>query len=171
MTSSESTADHRRTARTLSATCAIITCSDSRTEETDSSGQLIKSELLAAGHEILHYQIVPDDVEIVRSLIQRRVSESVDVILLNGGTGIARRDVTFDVVELLLEKTLPGFGEIFRMLSYDEVGAASMLSRATAGIIGGTIVFSMPGSTNAVQLAMQKLIIPELKHLVWELTR
>ena len=171
MTSSESTAEHRRTANSISAKCAIITCSDTRTEQNDKSGQLIKSELGTAGHEIVHYQIIPDDIEIVRSLVEKCVSEDVDAILLNGGTGIARRDVTFDVVESLLDKTLPGFGELFRMLSFEEVGAASMLSRATAGIIGGTLVFSMPGSTNAVRLAMQKLIVPELKHLVWELSR
>ncbi|TDI74886.1 MAG: MogA/MoaB family molybdenum cofactor biosynthesis protein [Bacteroidetes bacterium] len=171
MTPSKSTDQHRSSADTISADCAIITCSDTRTELTDTSGKQIRTQLEDSGHQVIRYQIVPDDIDLVRSLVEKLVADQVDVILLNGGTGIARRDVTYDVIESMLHKTLPGFGEIFRMLSYEEVGAAAMLSRAIAGTIDGTLIFSMPGSSNAVRLAMSRLIVPELKHLVWELRR
>ncbi len=171
MSGSQSTSEHRKSAGDVSANCSIITCSDTRTVETDTSGQYIQSQLLAADHQIVNYQIIPDDVHRVRVLIGEQLTSSVDVILLNGGTGIARRDVTYDVIASMLERTLPGFGELFRALSFEEIGAASMLSRAVAGTIGGTLIFSMPGSTNAVSLAMDKLILPELRHLVWELRR
>jgi molybdopterin adenylyltransferase len=171
MSSSESTTNHRNSAHDISARCAVITCSDTRTPDSDTSGQLICSGLKEAGHDVALYRIIPDDVVAVRRLIDEQVSANIDVILLNGGTGITQRDVTYDVVASMLKKTLPGFGEIFRALSYEEIGAASMLSRAVAGTIDATLVFSMPGSTNAVRLAMSKLIIPEVRHLVWELRR
>lgn len=171
MTGSRSTSEHRKSADDISANCAIITCSDTRTVENDTSGLHIRSCLEAENHRVIEYQIVPDNPDLVRSLIQEQLNKSIDVILINGGTGIARRDVTYDVIAAMLDRTLPGFGEIFRTLSFAQIGAASMLSRAIAGTIEGTLIFSMPGSTNAVRLAMGKLIIPELRHLVWEMRR
>lgn len=123
-----------------------------------------------AGHAVVSYRIVPDDYDRIVDTVSELVQE-VEVILLTGGTGITRRDGTFEAVSSLLEKTLPGFGEIFRVLSYDDIGPAAMLSRATAGVFRNTLVFSMPGSTGAVRLAMEKLIVPELSHLTWELVR
>jgi len=171
MTSSRSTSEHRKTAADISANCSIITCSDTRTVETDTSGQHIRSRLEADNHLVVEYHIIPDVPDDIRDLLLAQLNKSVDVILINGGTGIARRDVTYDVIASMLDRTLPGFGEIFRTLSYKEIGAASMLSRAVCGTIGHTLIFSIPGSTNAVRLAMEKLIIPELRHLVWELRR
>jgi len=126
--------------------------------------------LADAGHSVAVYRIVPDEFDEITETISQLVLD-VEVILLTGGTGITRRDGTFEAVSSMLEKTLPGFGEIFRMLSYDEIGPASMLSRATAGVFENTLIFSMPGSTGAVKLAMEKLIVPELSHLAWELVR
>lgn len=151
--------------------CAVITVSDTRTVETDRSGQMIQTLLQAAGHGIAFYTLVPDEPESVRSQILT-LSQRPDIaaILLSGGTGIAPRDTTYDAIADLLEKTLPGFGEIFRWLSYQEIGSRAIASRAIAGTLGRTLVFSMPGSTNAVTLALQKLILPELRHLVGQLT-
>jgi molybdenum cofactor biosynthesis protein B len=150
--------------------CAVVTISDTRSEETDTSGALIRSRLSEAGFEIVSYRIVPDDTSLIGSLLDE-LTDSCEAILLNGGTGISRRDTTFEAVSDRLEKTLPGFGEIFRMLSFEEVGPAAMLSRAVAGLYGDTLVFSMPGSTGAVRLAMDRLILPELQHMVWEVVR
>jgi molybdenum cofactor biosynthesis protein B len=165
-----STKSHRRSAEHLVLRCAIITCSDTRTPETDTSGAHIKAVLEGEGHRIAAYEIMKDDSEDIQALVRKLTDDGIDVILLNGGTGVARRDSTFDAVSAMLEKTLPGFGEIFRMLSFEDIGPAGMLSRATAGVIGRTLVFSMPGSTGAVRLAMGRLIAPELRHLVWEIT-
>ncbi|NUP99274.1 MAG: MogA/MoaB family molybdenum cofactor biosynthesis protein [Armatimonadetes bacterium] len=163
---------HRDSARGEAVRCAVITISDTRTAATDTSGGRIREALTDQGHAVSDYQLVPDEPAAIEPLVRSLCERSdVDAILLNGGTGIARRDRTYDVVAALLEKTLPGFGEIFRILSYEEVGAAAMLSRAIAGVRAGTLVFCMPGSTNAVELALQKLILPELQHLVWELRR
>jgi molybdopterin adenylyltransferase len=147
--------------------CAVITVSDTRTAETDRSGQLMQQLLLTAGHQVGDYIILKDEPSEIRTLLKNWGQRpEIDVILLNGGTGIAPRDTTYDAVASLLEKTLPGFGEIFRTLSYAEVGSRAMASRAIAGTLGHQIVFSVPGSSNAVQLAMEKLILPELRHLV-----
>lgn len=163
---------HRRSAEDLSARCAVLTVSDTRTNDTDTSGAELRTGLAAAGHEVTDYRIVPDEPEPIRELVLNWADrDDVDAVLINGGTGIARRDRTYDVVAGMLDKTLPGFGEIFRTLSYEQVGAAAMLSRAVAGVAGGTLVFVMPGSTNAVKLALHSLILPELRHLVWELRR
>lgn len=152
--------------------CAVITISDTRTAETDTSGALMSELLTAAGHQVIHTQIVPDEPEELAEAIHRLVGRAdCDAILTNGGTGIARRDATIEAVEPLLDKKLPGFGELFRMLSYNDIGAGAMLSRATAGVAGRTLVFCMPGSSGAVRLALEKLIIPELPHLAWELVR
>lgn len=171
--------------------CAVITVSDTRTEETDGSGRHIREALAADGHEVVMYRIVKDDAGQIRAAIEEAAGfgESkagvgdgegagagageprIRAILLNGGTGIGSRDGTYEVVAGMIEKRLDGFGEIFRMLSYEEVGAAAMLSRALAGSYRGTIVISMPGSTGAVRLAMDRLILPELGHLVREVSR
>jgi molybdenum cofactor biosynthesis protein B len=151
--------------------CAIITISDTRTPENDTSGAAIRTALDAAGHAVTRYQIVKDEPAQIATLVSELAAAGCQAILTNGGTGIARRDSTFEAIDALIEKRLPGFGELFRMLSYAEIGPAAMLSRATAGTIGGALVFCMPGSTGAVRLAMEKLIIPELPHLIWETIR
>ncbi len=149
---------------------AVVTVSDTRTPETDRSGQLIRSLVEAAGHQVVGYRIVPDEPDAVEAALEA-FAGTAQLVLFNGGTGISRRDRTYDVLSRRMEKVLPGFGELFRMLSYQEIGAAAMLSRATAGTYRGSVVVSMPGSTNAVRLAMEKLILPEIQHLAWELTR
>lgn len=165
-----SSTEHEQLARDTAVRCAVITVSDTRTEETDKSGQLIENLLAVAGHATSRKLIVRDEPAQIGALLDE-LSADADVILMNGGTGIAKRDSTWEAVAAKLEKTLPGFGEIFRMLSFEEIGPAAMLSRAIAGVYRDTIVFSMPGSANAVQLAMDKLIVPQLQHLVWEILR
>lgn len=172
MSNSGSSAGHRRAAAPLSVRCGVLTVSDTRTPDTDSSGALIRERLESAGHRVDAYAIVPDEPAQIEPLVRAWLArEDLDAVLVNGGTGIARRDRTYDVVAGLLDKTLPGFGELFRVLSYDQVGAAAMLSRAIAGVAQGTLVCVMPGSPQAVELAMDKLIVPELAHLAWELRR
>lgn len=151
---------------------AVVTVSDTRTEETDKSGQLIKKCLTDAGHQLVHYRIVRDEPDQIDEVVDDLVNEpECDAIIFNGGTGIARRDTTYDTVSKRLEKRLDGFGELFRMLSFDEIGAAAMLSRATAGVIQDTVIFLTPGSSNAVRLAMDKLITPEIAHVVFEMRK
>lgn len=149
---------------------AVVTVSDTRSPETDQSGQLLQETLRAAGHRIVFYAIVRDQpVQIeaqLRSLGQR---SDVDAVIFNGGTGIAPRDTTYDAIERLLEKQLPGFGELFRWLSYQEIGSRAIASRATAGVYQNKLVMSLPGSQKAVRLALDKLILPELIHLVTQL--
>src|SRR5262245_24171462 len=141
--------------------CAVLTVSDTRTEATDESGARLKGLLSEAGHEVVHYAIVPDDPARIRGALQPLFAERrIQAIFLTGGTGLAPRDTTFEAVRALFEKEIDGFGELFRMLSFAEIGAAAMLSRATAGIVAGKALFSMPGSTAAVELAMRKLAIP-----------
>lgn len=152
--------------------CAVLTVSDTRTEETDTSGALIKQLLTSAGHEIADYRIVKDEPFEIRLRLSEWASrDGVDAVLSNGGTGIAHRDTTYDVIASLLEKRLDGFGELFRVLSFQEIGAAAMLSRAVAGVFRRRVIVAMPGSTNAVRLAMEKLIVPELAHMVYELRK
>jgi molybdenum cofactor biosynthesis protein B len=150
--------------------CAVITVSDTRSPETDRSGQLIQQLLQEADHSVADYALVrdePDQIQKnVRILCQR---SDLDTVILNGGTGIAPRDTTYDAIERLLDKTLPGFGELFRWLSYQEIGSRAIASRAIAGVCQGKLIFSLPGSSNAVRLAMEKLILPELMHLVKQL--
>lgn len=145
--------------------CAVITVSDTRTEATDTSGARIRALLAEAGHEVTGHWIVPDEPAEIRRLLAA-VPAATEAIILNGGTGLARRDTTFEAVRDLFEKTIDGFGELFRMLSWEQIGAAAMMSRATAGVVGGRVVFSLPGSTAAVELAMTKLILPEIRHAV-----
>ncbi len=152
--------------------CAILTVSDTRTKETDASGALLRQALVEAGHEIIDYRIVRDEPLQIRQCLEDWSNDPrIDAIVSNGGTGIASRDTTYDVVARILDKRLDGFGELFRMLSYQEIGAAAMLSRATAGVYQGTVVFVLPGSTHAVRLALEKLILPELAHVVYELRK
>lgn len=151
--------------------CGIITISDTRTPDTDTSGAAIRAAAQGAGCTIAHYTIVPDEPTAIVALVRQFEHAGCQLILTSGGTGITKRDSTFEAIDGLLDKRLPGFGELFRMLSYEEIGAGAMLSRATAGLYGRALVFSMPGSTNAVQLALTKLILPELQHLVWETLR
>ncbi|PSN05806.1 molybdenum cofactor biosynthesis protein [filamentous cyanobacterium CCT1] len=147
--------------------CAVITVSDTRTVETDRSGQIIQTLLTEAGHRVHDYRIVPDEPDRIAPLCQTLAQGSeVDSIILTGGTGIAPRDTTYDAIAALLEKTLPGFGEIFRQLSFQEIGSRAIASRAVAGVYQSTLIFSLPGSSNAVTLAMKSLILPELPHLV-----
>jgi molybdenum cofactor biosynthesis protein B len=168
---SQSVAEHRAAAPERVG-CAIVTVSDTRTPETDKSGALMRERLEAAGHLIVGYTIVKDEPPQIVGTLERFASQpDCQAILFNGGTGIAQRDTTFDVIAGRLEKTLVGFGELFRMLSYEQIGAAAMLSRATAGVYRGRLVFSTPGSSNAVALAMDKLIAGELAHLVYEVTK
>jgi len=164
---------HIRDASGEAARCAVITLSDTRTEATDKSGRRIRELLEAAGHSTAHYQLLPDDPAALEPATRDLLARAdVDVVLTNGGTGISRRDQTIGVIERLLDRPLPGFGELFRMLSWEQIGSGAMLSRAIGGITaGGKLVFAMPGSTAAVELAMTKLILPELKHLLRELRK
>ncbi len=168
---SASTEEHRNAAPD-SIGCAVITVSDTRTFETDKSGRIMTERLEQAGHRIIGYRIVPDEPTEIADLLDHFCDQpDCQAILFNGGTGISSRDTTYDVIARKLEKELVGFGELFRMLSWDEIGAAAMLSRATAGVYRGRLVFSTPGSSNAVTLAMDKLIVDELGHLVYEVTK
>jgi molybdenum cofactor biosynthesis protein B len=168
---STSVEEHRDSAPE-SVRCVVITVSDTRTVETDRSGQIMRERLESAGHTIVGYAIVRDEPDQINAALDKwTATAECQAILFNGGTGIARRDTTFDVISRRLERTLPGFGELFRMLSYSEIGAAAMLSRATAGVLNGRMIISTPGSSNAVALAMDKLIAGELAHLVYEITK
>lgn len=154
----------------VSIACAVLTISDTRTPNTDKSGQLMKDQLAAAGHSVAHYQIVKDEPDQISTLVQTLAARlDIQTILLNGGTGIAPRDTTYDAIAQLLTKELPGFGEIFRQLSYAEIGSRAIASRAVAGThsrpTSNTLIFSVPGSTKAVKLALEALILPELVHL------
>lgn len=152
--------------------CAVITCSDTRTRETDTSGQLIMTLLKEHGHDVVTYRLVKDEpAQITEQIGASAGDDAVQAIIINGGTGISRRDSTFEAVDSMLEKRLDGFGEVFRYLTYQEIGSPAIMTRATAGIVKGKVLFSTPGSENAVRLAMQKLILPELGHLVRELTK
>lgn len=150
---------------------AIVTVSDTRTPETDVSGQTIRDLVTAAGHTVVDYRIVKDEPDHVLQALEEFSAGTARIIIFNGGTGIGRRDRTYDVISKSLEKTLPGFGEIFRLLSYQEIGAAAMLTRATAGVYRDKVIFSTPGSPHAVRLAVEKLILPEIQHVAWELIR
>lgn len=165
-------AEAHRASAPASVRCAVLTVSDTRTPETDSSGAMIREMLGFAGHGIAVYRIVPDEPDQIRRILMEWIARGdIQAILSNGGTGIAARDTTYDAIASLLDKRIDGFGELFRMLSWQEVGAAAMLSRAVAGVAGGTLIVAMPGSTNAVRLALTKLIVPELGHLVYEIAK
>ena len=152
--------------------CAVVTVSATRTLETDSGGQLVVDLLMAAGHVVQRREIIPDDPEVMTPLLlSLQGDEEVEAVLMTGGTGITSRDQTYETVTRLITRPIPGYGELLRMLSYEQVGAAAMLSRATAGLMQQTVVLTMPGSPRAVELAMEKIILPELCHLAREAGR
>jgi molybdenum cofactor biosynthesis protein B len=147
----------------------VVTVSDTRTHETDSGGALVAELLAGAGHEVVRREIVRDEPDAIAAAVRRGLAEpGVRALVLTGGTGVAPRDVTPDTVEPLLERVVPGFGELFRFLSFQEIGSAALLSRALAGIAAGRVVFVLPGSRGAVRLALEKLVLPELGHLAAE---
>lgn len=157
-------------AERIVAQCAILTVSDTRSPETDKSGQLMHQLLTEANHSIVEYTLLKDEPQQIQTLVSEwAIRPDIDAILLNGGTGIAPRDTTYDAIAALLQKELPGFGELFRALSYQEIGSRAMASRAIAGVFHQTLIFSLPGSSNAVRLGMEKLILPELTHLIRQL--
>jgi molybdenum cofactor biosynthesis protein B len=164
--------EHREKAGHGAVSIAIVTVSDTRTPETDANRQYIERRMAELGHTVAAYRLIKDEPDQVSTALDELAAlPEVRLILFNGGTGISPRDTTYDVISRMIEKTLPGFGELFRVLSFGQVGAAAMLSRATAGVYRGTLVFSMPGSPNAVETALEKLIIPEINHLAWEVVR
>jgi molybdenum cofactor biosynthesis protein B len=151
---------------------AILTISDTRTPETDTGGDTVDELMRGAGHEIVHRNIVRDEASSIRTeLVALLARPDVDAVITTGGTGISARDTTYEVVESMLEKKLDGFGEIFRMLSYEEIGAAAVLSRCVAGAVGTKFIACLPGSRNAVRLAAEKLLVPEISHVVFELRK
>ena len=161
--------DHEQHAR-ANLKVGVITASDSRTPETDESGGLIRTMLQDAGHSVDYYAIVPDDSEKISAALVSNL-ENLDAIIINGGTGITARDDTAEVVKSVLDKELEGFGELFRMLSFQEIGPAAMLSRAVAGVRHGKFVAALPGSPDACRLAMEKLLIPQLGHITYLLSK
>ena len=163
--------EHKSHAPT-SVRCFVLTVSDTRTRETDTGGRAIADLLLAAGHIVVDQTIVKDDPDLVRGTIERQLARpDVDAIITTGGTGITSRDSTYEAVSAMLHKRLDGFGELFRMISYADIGPAAMMSRAVAGLVAGRIVISLPGSEAAVRLAMERLVVPEIGHLVQQARR
>ena len=168
---SESVAKHRESAPDK-VRVAVLTVSDTRTPETDTGGDAVQGALEGAGHAVVDRTIVGDDAARIRTaLVNALARADVDAVVTSGGTGISARDTTYEVVDRMIEKRLDGFGEIFRMLSYEEIGAAAIMSRAVAGTVGTKLVASLPGSRNAVRLAMEKLLVPEIAHVVFELRK
>jgi molybdenum cofactor biosynthesis protein B len=168
---SESTEKHRK-ASPDRIRVAVITISDTRTAEADTGGNIIVDSMQRAGHEVVYRGIVTDDAPHIRESLEKILTDaSIDAIVTTGGTGISVRDTTYEVVSRMLDKKLDGFGELFRMLSYEEVGAAAILSRAIAGAVGSKFVACLPGSPNAVRLATEKLLVPEIRHIVFELRK
>ncbi len=166
---SASTEQHRALAPDI-VKCFVLTVSDTRTLETDKGGALIEELLTDSSHVVTAREVVRDEISLIEQSVRDAMNgvEEPDAIIVTGGSGISNRDVSPEALKPLLTKEMPGFGEVFRLLSWEEVGPATMLSRAFAGVIGGTLLFVLPGSTNAVRLAMEKLIVPELGHLVRE---
>ena len=162
---------HRKAAELSPANIAVVTVSDSRTVESDTNGQYLKEQIKQLGFQLAAYHIVRDEPVDIETLLEELTGLDVQLIIFNGGTGISKRDTTYDVISRKLEKLLPGFGELFRMLSYKQVGAAAMFSRAVAGLYRGKVIISTPGSPAAVQLAWEKLIAPEIQHLAWEISK
>ncbi len=168
---SESVEKHRESAPEK-VRVAVLTISDTRTPETDTGGDAVQEALEGAGHEVVDRTIVRDEAARIRTaLVDALARGDVDAVVTSGGTGISARDTTYEVVARMVDKRLDGFGEIFRMLSYEEIGAAAIMSRAVAGAVGTKFVASLPGSRNAVRLAMEKLLVPEIAHVVFELRK
>ncbi len=162
---------HEISAKMAPARIAIVTVSDTRSPETDMNGQFLMEQIEQAGCLVSSYHIVRDEPSEIKTLLEKIRSTDAQIVIFNGGTGLSKRDTTYDVLSRYFEKNLPGFGEIFRILSYQQVGAAAMFSRASAGLYQGKVIFSIPGSPAAVQLAWEKLIAPEVQHLAWEINR
>ncbi len=162
---------HELEAVVQKARMSVITCSDTRTINTDTNGAFMVETINSAGHELISYEITPEDSTLIAKAVLAAKKAGADIILVNGGTGMSKRDNTFDTLTRLIESPLPGYGELFRHLSFIEIGAAAMLSRAQAGRFGNSIIFSMPGSTTAVHLAMKSLIMPQVGHLVREMNK
>ncbi len=166
-----SVAEHKADAPTRIG-CFVLTISDSKTMDTDTSGRAITELLHLHGHRVVGREIVKDEPADVTRIVREQVQlDAVEAVIMTGGTGLSRRDSTYEALTKLFDKSLDGFGELFRMLSYEAIGPAAMLSRACAGVVNGRIVFALPGSPNAVNLAMTRLIVPELGHIRRELTR
>ena len=164
--------EHKDAAAGIAARCAVITLSDTRNEASDTSGAKIKALLGSEHHLVNYYSIIPDEPQQLERLLTDLISSGdVDVIITNGGTGISRRDHTIPVMEKHLTTTLSGFGELFRMLSYQEIGSSAMMSRAVAGVVKDKLIFALPGSSKGVELAMTKLILPELRHLLGQMRK
>jgi len=152
--------------------CAVLTISDSRTEQDDESGGFIRRKLIENGHRVLDYSILRNDTEpIIKKISELLEHEELQVIITSGGTGVSQRDITVETVYPILEKKLDGFGELFRSLSYQEIGTGSIMSRAVAGVAGGKVIICLPGSLAAVTLALDKIILPEMGHMVREASR
>ena len=163
---------HHKSYAPKTVACRVLTVSDTRTPETDTSGLLIVEKLTANNHTVIAHAIVPDEVDQIEDTLKAGIDDpKTDAIIITGGTGIAPRDVTIEAVEGLITKGIPGFGEIFRALSFEEIGPAAMASRATAGTAGDTLIFATPGSRGAVALAMERLILPEIAHLIGQMRR
>jgi molybdenum cofactor biosynthesis protein B len=166
-----STVEHKARAP-ISIACFVLTVSDTRTEANDTGGQAIRELLEGAGHSVSGHAIVKDEPSQVTAIVRRQLADpATQVIISTGGTGISARDTTYEAVTGLLEKRLDGFGELFRMISFHQIGSAAMMSRATAGTVGRKAIFVLPGSPAAVRLAMEKLIVPELGHVVQQLSK
>lgn len=159
---------HHKSKAPRSVRCAVLTLSDTRTEDTDTSGARIRALLAEQAHDVVAYRILKDEPdELIAALRDLIARPDVDAVVTNGGTGIAPRDTTFEAIQAVLDKEIPGFGEMFRTLSYADIGSAAMLTRATAGVAGDTVIVSLPGSTGAVELGMTKLVLPELGHMLF----
>ncbi len=168
---SESVQQHRESAPET-VRIAVLTVSDTRTPETDTGGDVVEELMRGAGHEVVAREIVRDEAASIRTrLVDLLDRTDVDAVVTTGGTGISARDTTYEVVDRMIEKKLDGFGELFRMLSYEEIGAAAIMSRAIAGTVGTKFIASLPGSRNAVRLGMEKLLVPEMPHVVFELRK
>ncbi len=162
--------EHKREAPT-SVSCAVLTISDTRTEQDDESGRLIRQKLGENGHRVMSYCILKNEADSIKKKIYELLGEELQVIIATGGTGVSHRDITVETIYPILEKRLDGFGELFRFLTYHEIGTGSIMSRAIAGVAGGKVIFCLPGSPEAANLAMDKIILPELGHMVREATR
>jgi molybdenum cofactor biosynthesis protein B len=172
MSAPDTSASQHRAAAPRSARCFVLTVSDTRTPDTDTSGRAIRELLAGAGHEVVAHRIVRDEPADVTAIVRDELADAgVQVVITTGGTGITSRDGTFEAIDGLLEKRLDGFGELFRMLSFQDIGAAAMMSRATAGTARRKAIFVLPGSENAVRLAMTRLILPELGHVLQQLSK
>ena len=163
--------EHKRQAP-QSVNCALLTISDTRTEKTDESGQLLKQKLNEGGHRVISYSLLKNDASAIKERLNELLgSEALQVIITSGGTGLGRRDLTIETALPILEKRLDGFGELFRFLSYQEIGTSSVMSRSLAGVIRGKVIICLPGSLGATRLALERIILPEIGHMVREIAR